>query len=393
VNHPREPGQLRILVAADMPEDPDSGAAGSEYQTVCALRALGHEVQVEWSSGLSHRVRHPNLHSLLELPGAYARLLRRAAERAYDVYHFSQVFAYAAAREHRAQRLPGVFVTRSHGYEGRAVEELRAWHTKLRTHSRLWTTRLPGRLIDVGIARASRLAAKWSDGILVSSEEDRDFIMARYQTPGPRVAVIPQAPPPEYHDAPTLPLSTARAQRLLFIGPLRMWKGTHVLRAVLGPLLAATPTAEITLVVPGEDVRSAAALVGVEGRGRVTVLPPMSQGDLMTTFDAHGILLFPSLFEGFGKVVVEAMSRGLCVVASRLGAARIAIEDGWNGRLVAPGDEEGFRGTVAELLGRPDLVMTLGARAIESARAMNWESFARQAVGFYRTLLSFRNGG
>ena len=35
---------MKILVAADVPEDPNSGVAGTEYQTIQALRALGHEV-------------------------------------------------------------------------------------------------------------------------------------------------------------------------------------------------------------------------------------------------------------------------------------------------------------------------------------------------------------
>ena len=48
----------------------------------------------------------------------------------------------------------------------------------------------------------------------------------------------------------------------------------------------------------------------------------------------NGILLYPPLFDGFGKVFLEAMDRGLCVIATKTGGMRDIIDDGRNGFLV-----------------------------------------------------------
>jgi glycosyltransferase involved in cell wall biosynthesis len=382
---------LRILVAADVPEDPDSGAAGSEYQGVRALRTLGHHVEALWAADLPRRLRHPNLHAVFELPGTYLRALSRASSMGYDVYQFNQVFAHAAARAHKRRRLAGVFVMRSHGHEARALETLRSWHLRLGVPRRRWARRLPGLAIDHLIGRACASSARWSDGSLVSSIEDREFIIERYGVPPHRVACIPQAPPPEYHVRPSAHFGADRARRLLFIGPLTVWKGTHVLRAVLPTLLARHPEATVTLVLPESDGREGRALIPLPWRERVTVLGSTPQGELMDIYDTHGILLFPSLFEGFGKVVVEAMSRGVCVVGSRLGSARLTIQDGVNGRVVTAGDEAEFERAVDALIGEPGRVIDMGGRARETVRHLTWASFGEQAVSFFRSLLELRN--
>ena len=83
---------------ADTPANPDSGAAGTEYQTMLALRRLGHEVDAIWGTDLPRRVAHGNLHCLLELPFAYRhRLLKRLWTTTYDIVHVNQPHGYLAA--------------------------------------------------------------------------------------------------------------------------------------------------------------------------------------------------------------------------------------------------------------------------------------------------------
>src|SRR6478672_4888125 len=79
---------MRILMMADVPRDPNAGAAGTEVRTADALRALGHEVDEVWAPQLGRRIAHGNLHYLIELPRAYRREMRRAAAaKQYDVFH------------------------------------------------------------------------------------------------------------------------------------------------------------------------------------------------------------------------------------------------------------------------------------------------------------------
>src|SRR5205085_9164509 len=107
---------MRILLMADTPRDIDSGAAGTEIRTADALRAIGHEVDDVWADTLGRRIRHGNLHYLLELPRAYRREMMRAiAKRDYDVVHVNQPHGWLAAKALRASGSRAVFVHRSHG--------------------------------------------------------------------------------------------------------------------------------------------------------------------------------------------------------------------------------------------------------------------------------------
>src|SRR5262249_43903224 len=90
---------MRILLMADVPRDPNSGAAGTEVQTAEALRALGHEVDEVWAPQLGRRIAHGNLHYLFELPRTYRREMKRAlTAKRYDVIHVNQPHGYLAAK-------------------------------------------------------------------------------------------------------------------------------------------------------------------------------------------------------------------------------------------------------------------------------------------------------
>src|ERR1044071_5406189 len=118
---------MRILVMADVPPDPNSGAAGTEFQTIQALRSLGHEVDAVWRDNLPRRINHGNLHYLLELPGAYRKAMRDELKRKpYDVVHVNQPHGYLAAKDLRPSR-SAVFIHRSHGFESRVEADLKPW--------------------------------------------------------------------------------------------------------------------------------------------------------------------------------------------------------------------------------------------------------------------------
>jgi glycosyltransferase involved in cell wall biosynthesis len=81
------------------------------------------------------------------------------------------------------------------------------------------------------------------------------------------------------------------------------------------------------------------------------------------------ILVHPSLSEGFGRAVLEGMALEKPVVASRVGGLREAIQDGENGFLVAPGDEQALADRLRILLQDSELRRTMGTRAREKVMA------------------------
>ncbi len=69
------------------------------------------------------------------------------------------------------------------------------------------------------------------------------------------------------------------------------------------------------------------------------------------------------------NVVLEAMASGLPVVCSRVGGISDAVEDGVNGFLLDPTDEEGFLHRIGELLAAPELRAAVGERARATVQA------------------------
>ena len=118
----------------------------------------------------------------------------------------------------------------------------------------------------------------------------------------------------------------------------------------------------------------------------------LTQETLKELYDQHGIFIFPSFTEGFGKVFLEAMARGLCVVASDTGGMRDVIRSGENGWRVPTGDVDGFCRAVGEAL-RPGCAERVSRAAAVEARRYSWKRTAQETVDFYARLMALRNGG
>ncbi|MFZ1123005.1 MAG: glycosyltransferase family 4 protein, partial [Candidatus Binataceae bacterium] len=110
--------------------------------------------------------------------------------------------------------------------------------------------------------------------------------------------------------------------------------------------------------------------------------------DARSIFWALDIFAMPSLSEGLGVALLEAMACGLPAVASRIGGIVEAMDDGRTGILVAPGDASALVGALARLRAEASARIAMGA----AARAMAVERFsmatmARRTVELYRSCL------
>jgi glycosyltransferase involved in cell wall biosynthesis len=377
--------KMRVLFMTATPADPDSGAAGTELRTIEALRALGHEVDALWRDSLPRRIAHGNLHYLLELPRTYRDAMRgRLALAAYDVVHASQPHGYLAAREARRLAHPPVFVHRSHGFEPRVAAALKPWEPS-RGPSRRIASAAMGALLEINY----RGIARHAQGHIVSSSLCARTLRDRYGVPHERIAVIAQAAPRAF-GAPAAAFDGARLDRLLHVGQFTVAKAPHVLASAFAAILSRRPQATLTWVCSAAHHAQAASLLDARTRERVTLLDWMPQHELVQVYDRHGVFLFPSLFEGFGKAFIEAMARGLVVIASDEGGAHDLIRDGDNGLRVPVGDAGALADACLRVIENPMLAGALGRRGRETALEWSWERVARETAGFYRRLIDMQ---
>ena len=127
---------------------------------------------------------------------------------------------------------------------------------------------------------------------------------------------------------------------------------------------------EAKLVIVGEgyrlrDLRRRVDTLGLDG----SVLFAGFQADvapLVATFDAA---VLPSLFEGMGRVLLEAMAMGKPVVASRVGGIPDLVEHGVNGFLVSPGSVEDLKEALLKILNNPSLARKMGQAGRERIKS------------------------
>jgi glycosyltransferase involved in cell wall biosynthesis len=97
------------------------------------------------------------------------------------------------------------------------------------------------------------------------------------------------------------------------------------------------------------------------------------------------IFAFPSLDEGFGMPLLEAMAAGTPIVTSNCSALPEVAGDA--ALLVAPGDTAALAGALHDLTGNVELRRDLAQRGISRARSFTWEEAVEQTWQVYQELL------
>lgn len=374
---------------ADLPEDPNAGASGAEFETIAALRHLGHEVDDVWRDEIAHRIEHGNLHIAFELPREYERIVReRLSRRAYDVVHVNQPHGYRAARLVRREFPRTAFIHRSHGWEPHVREELAPWRRIYGRDERGFVRRVASSVLEPVIARHSDQIVRWADGHILCSHHDAEFMETRNGVDPARLGVMPQAPPDAYNAAPALPMDAARLTNVLHVGQFAFFKAPMITAAAMNRIAGERGDVRFTWVAGREHHDAIRGLLSADVESRLTLVGWMSQAELRGVYDSAGVFLFPSFFEGSGKVHIEAMSRGLCVVASSVGGMRDYVEDGTSGLLVPLGDPISVAGAALAILGNAERASEMSAAAARRARTYSWHRTAVETAAFYASRLA-----
>jgi glycosyltransferase involved in cell wall biosynthesis len=225
--------------------------------------------------------------------------------------------------------------------------------------------------------------ARRADRILCPSEATRrDLAAAGFNED--RLTVVPLGVEPSHVD-PDRPAALRAARGL--DGPFVLWVGTVEPRKNLPALAEAMQLIpDVPLVVVGPtgwraDREAVLAQLG----DRVHLVGPVGETDKQAWYAAADVFCYPSLLEGFGLPVAEAMARGTPVVT----AAGTATEEVAAGAalVVDPTDPAALAEAIASLLAD----QRLSARLVEAGRRraaeLTWPAAARATAEVYREVL------
>jgi mannosyltransferase len=245
-----------------------------------------------------------------------------------------------------------------------------------RHHS--WITRWLIPRMDAIIA-TSELSASYlkREATVIPHGVDTD----RYAPPADRVVAFSEA---------GLPGRTA----IGCFGRVRAQKGTDVFVDAMCRLLPRYPDA--TAVIVGaitvdqtgfaNDLKKRIETAGLQSRIVMTGELPIEEVERW--YQRLTIYAFTSRNEGFGLTLIEAMSSGAALVASRAGAAELVVEDGVTGVLTPPGDVDALAAALEPLLRDPASASAMGARARRRVIAeFSIDAEANKIADVYRTLV------
>jgi mannosyltransferase len=164
-------------------------------------------------------------------------------------------------------------------------------------------------------------------------------------------------------------------------GRVRAQKGSDVFVEAMCRLLPRYP--DFTAVIVGaitpehvgfaNDLKKRIEAAGLQSRILMTGELPIE--DVQRWYRRLTIYAFTSRNEGFGLTLIEAMSVGAALVASRAGAAELVIEAGVTGVLTPPGDADALVAALEPLMRDPDSAAAMGERG----RARVLEKFSLEA--------------
>lgn len=230
---------------------------------------------------------------------------------------------------------------------------------------------------------AAKLAAKdeelrLASRVVVASSFTRETLKAaKFEA---AVDVIPYGAPASLPVA--LRKSSGQKLRVLFVGGLGQRKGlSYLLKAVA--LLG--EGAELTLL--GRKAAEGCAPLEAAVR-KHRWLPTVPHHAVLQEMAQHDVLVFPSLFEGFGLVLLEAMAQGTPVIATPHTAAPDLIEDGIDGFIVPIRSAEALAEKLETLTSDRARLAAMQQSAQRKAALHTWQNYRRRLVEVARDVIN-----
>ncbi|MBN1936407.1 MAG: glycosyltransferase family 4 protein, partial [Anaerolineae bacterium] len=242
---------------------------------------------------------------------------------------------------------------------------------------------------------ATRLALRAAQQVVAISETARRDFIRHFRVLPERITAIPLATDPAFCPQGPQVVSAVRAryglpeQFVLYLGSNKPHK--NLVRLIEAWKLAtrSSQLATFSLIIAGAwDVRYPEPHRRVEVLGlqdTVRFLGPLPEADLPALYSAATVFAFPSLYEGFGLPVLEAMACGAPVVCSN--TSSLPEVAGEAALIFDPYDTNAIAGVLVQLCADADLRADLCARGLARATFFSWQRTAEETLKVYRKVM------
>jgi glycosyltransferase involved in cell wall biosynthesis len=232
--------------------------------------------------------------------------------------------------------------------------------------------------------------------VIAVSQSTKDDLVKHYGLSPARVDVVYHGVDKAFRPLPPAEVAAFGTRQglperfLLFVGTLEPRKNV----ARLVEAYARLPQTCPPLVLVGgkgwfyEEILSRVEELGLASRVRLAGYVPAE--DLPYWYNAAEVLVYPSLYEGFGLPPLEAMACGTPVISSTASSLPEVVGDA--GLLVDPADVDGLTSAMERVLRDAGLREQMRTAGLHRAQRFNWQAAARQTVDSYRRALAQEGG-
>jgi glycosyltransferase involved in cell wall biosynthesis len=253
----------------------------------------------------------------------------------------------------------------------------------------------PARL---GLELLVPMGAKHADRVIAISQATKDDLVATYGVDADTVDVVHLGLGQTQRAAGTSPDELRRQLELgdrpvvLCVASALAHKNIPRLFEAFAGQFADAPDAPVLVVVghaglEQDNLRAQADSLGITERVRFTGW--IEQDDLEGLYAAAELFVYPTLREGFGLPVLEAMERGVPVACSNTTSLPEVAGDA--AELFDPTDTDAIGSAIARILGSSELRDSLIARGHEQAALFTWQRSGAETIESYRAAMRARN--
>jgi glycosyltransferase involved in cell wall biosynthesis len=243
----------------------------------------------------------------------------------------------------------------------------------------------------------TRVSARRASRVIAISESSKAEIVTLFSVPAERIEVAVPGVGAAFRPLPPASVADFRRQNnlpeqfILHVGTLEPRKNLDTLLRAYARLPQRGAVKLVLVGGMGWQTEPLFALIEKLGLERdVLMAGYVTTESLPLWYNAAKVFAYPSVYEGFGMPLLEAMACGLPVVASNTSSLPEAV--GSDGLLLPPDDAEAWADALSGLLNDESTRAELSARGRRRAQSFSWAHTAQQMVATYRHVLNSKRG-
>lgn len=217
-----------------------------------------------------------------------------------------------------------------------------------------------------------------SDLIIAVSRSVRDFLVKSNMAPEDKIVIIPNGIDLKVVSKSVNQLSVRHEGPIIGnIGNLNHQKGQIYLIEAMPYIMEKYPEAKLEIIGEGEERKILEA--EIKRLGLINNITLCGHKNILQKYlSKWSVFALPSVAETFGIVILEAMSMGLPIVASKVGGVSDIITQRKNGILVPPRNSKHLANAILEVLDHPVLAAKLKREGLERVKDFDWKEIIKK---------------